>query len=100
VVKSGVPTDKSISERDDAGWTFVFLGANIDSFGEAKSMGMQSGQAGDWDHTSNGISQSFDQLSHASTLYRMADGPGRGRLQHRIMDQTREDLPDTNRDQT
>ncbi|MFT7649266.1 MAG: ADP-ribosylglycohydrolase [Candidatus Poriferisodalaceae bacterium] len=88
-----------ISERDDAGWTFIFLGANIDSFGEARSMGMQRGQAGDWDHTADGIAYSFEQVSHASTLYREADPQGRRTLQHRIMDEVREDLPDTNRDQ-
>jgi hypothetical protein len=30
------------------------LGANIDSFAEAQSMGMRRGQAGAWDHTAEG----------------------------------------------
>lgn len=84
---------RMIGERDDAGWTFVFLGANIDSFAEAQSMGMRGGQSGDWEHNADGIAHSFDQLSYASTRYRNAGPADRRSIQHHIMDHVRDELP-------
>ena len=37
-----------VSNRGDAGWAFVFLGANMDSFSEAGTIGMTAGQAANW----------------------------------------------------
>ena len=63
-----------VKARSDAGWAFVFLGANIDSFGEAHTMGMGAGQAADWDHTGVGVRDSFEMLSASSMRMRSASG--------------------------
>ena len=61
-----------VTARSDAGWAFVFLGANIDSFGEAHTMGMGAGQAANWDHTGDGVRDSFAMLSASSMRMRRA----------------------------
>jgi len=75
--------------RSDAGWAFVFLGANIDSFDEARSMGMQRGQAADWEHTGAGVRDGFDMLSASSAMLRGA--PGR-QAKHAMKDRLLDDV--------
>lgn len=84
-----------VRQRSDAGWAFVFLGANIDSFAESRAMGLQHGHAGDWAHTSEGVGLGFDAVSRSSRLWREARGPERKReMKDRLMDEVRRERRD------
>ena len=79
-----------VTARSDAGWAFVFLGANIDSFGEAHAMGMKRGQAADWEHTGAGVRDGFDMLSTSSVMLRGAAGrQAKHAMKDRLLDDVR-----------
>ncbi|MFT5204622.1 MAG: ADP-ribosylglycohydrolase [Candidatus Aldehydirespiratoraceae bacterium] len=87
-----------VKARSDAGWAFVFLGANIDSFGEARTMGMRRGQAADWEHTADGVRDSFAMLGESSTAVRGAAGrQAKHAIKDRLMDDVRADRQRKNR---
>lgn len=48
-----------ISDKQKAGWDFVFLGANIDAASEASSIGIDSNNAVKYQNTSKGVRQNF-----------------------------------------
>ena len=58
-------------------WEFVFLGANIDAFAEAESMGMRVDNVAEYDATSDGVKKAFAKMSEATSFYR-TDGIVRG----------------------
>jgi ADP-ribosylglycohydrolase/uncharacterized protein YegL len=78
-----------VSNRSDAGWAFVFLGANIDSFAEAGAMGMAAGQVGNWVASAAGVADGWNALSVSSRRYRAAAAPERHSLGLRLMDEVR-----------
>ncbi|MEQ8842289.1 MAG: ADP-ribosylglycohydrolase family protein [Acidimicrobiales bacterium] len=78
-----------VKARSDAGWAFVFLGANIDSFGEARTMGMRHGQAADWDHTGDGVRDGFAMLAESSIAVRGAGRAVRHAMKDRLLDDVR-----------
>jgi len=79
-----------VKARSDAGWAFIFLGANIDSFGEAHTMGMHRGQAADWEHTGAGVRDGFAMLAESSTAMRGAPGrPAKHAMKDRLLDDVR-----------
>ena len=79
-----------VTARSEAGWAFVFLGANIDSFGEAHAMGMKRGQAADWEHTGAGVRDGFDMLSTSSVMLRGAAGrQAKHAMKDRLLDDVR-----------
>lgn len=48
-------TIKSLIEaREEAGWKFIFLGANQDSWSVGTSLGMRGNRTRDWNHTNVG----------------------------------------------
>jgi hypothetical protein len=66
---------KLVEECQTAMWRFVFMGANIDSFSEAGSVGIGgiSGYAGstlNYDATSKGISETYTLLSRSMSSVR------------------------------
>ena len=79
-----------VKDRSDDGWAFVFLGANLDSFAEAGSMGMDRAQAADWEHSAAGASRAFDALSRSSRKIRDTRGmAGKRALKDSLMDEVR-----------
>lgn len=46
-------------------WNFIFMGANIDSAAEAKSIGIGADHAVDYDHDSSGVRRSFSRMDAA-----------------------------------
>ena len=87
-----------VTARSDAGWAFVFLGANIDSLGEANTMGMQRGQAADWDHTGGGVRDGFAMLAESSAMLRGAPGrQAKHALKDRLLDDVRAERQRKNR---
>lgn len=50
-------------------WEFIYLGADIDSYGEASSIGIKSDRTSNYKKTSKGVSKLFDKLKNMSQLY-------------------------------
>lgn len=51
-------------------WQFTYLGANQDSFGVARNMGVKFNKSMNYDASSLGIGKMFSKLSSATTRYR------------------------------
>ena len=50
-------------------WEFIYLGADIDSYSEASSIGIKSNRTSNYKKTSTGVSKLFDTLKNMSWLY-------------------------------
>lgn len=50
-------------------WEFIYLGADIDSYSEASSIGIKSNRTSNYKKTSKGVSKLFDKLKNMSWLY-------------------------------
>jgi len=83
-----------VNERTEAGWAFVFLGANIDAFGEAGTIGMERGQTAGWKADGDGVHKSFDMVSKASKRFRSAAKEERTLLTKSLIDEIRDDEDD------
>lgn len=59
-----------IDERRGRAWTFAFLGANQDAFGEANSIGMAHGSATNWDASRRGTADMWSHLSTSTSAMR------------------------------
>lgn len=56
------------------GWQFSFIGANLDSFGEAASLGMTMDSAMNYVADNAGVRSAFMSVSSAATSFRHGDG--------------------------
>ena len=63
---------KMISGRDGKGWTFVFLGANQDAWGESSQIGYVQGNTLDIAAGGVGMTAAYDTLSTSTSSYRLA----------------------------
>ena len=59
-----------ISKRQEAGWEFVFMGANQDSYLEAGRIGFAEESISNFAATERGTSAAFASISRATTEYR------------------------------
>ena len=59
-----------IRERQEAGWEFVFMGANQDSYLEAGRIGFSDESVSNFAATATGTSAAFQSISRATTEYR------------------------------
>jgi len=55
---------------EDAGWQFVFLGANLDSRAMSRHMGITKGAVVDWAADAHGCSRAMDEAKMATSDYR------------------------------
>ena len=55
-----------VEERTAAGWTFVFLGAALDVYGEAGGLGVAVGNTQMFDASADGAALAFDSLSQGT----------------------------------
>lgn len=62
----------AITERKRKGWTFVFLGANQDSYVEARGMGIDDGSVQDYAADRQGHRKAWSSLGRAVREYRDA----------------------------
>ena len=58
-----------VKQKTEKGWTFVFLGANIEAFEEADKVGILSSNVQNFVQDSTGISRAFTSLAKASSAY-------------------------------
>jgi ADP-ribosylglycohydrolase len=61
---------KRIADLQHKGWTFVFLGANQDSYAEAGSLGMVSGSISNFRATPGSVATAYGGLSRATREWR------------------------------
>lgn len=54
---------KMISEKQEKGWDFIFLGANIDAVAEADSLGIDTNHAIKYRQTSTGVQSNYDAIA-------------------------------------
>ena len=59
-----------ISTRHEAGWEFVFMGANQDSYLEAGRIGVAEESISNFDATAAGTAAAFQSISRATSEYR------------------------------
>lgn len=59
-----------IEARRAAGWVFVFLGADQDSFAEGGRLGFSASNRRDWDKSSEGTKEMWAQVSKSSLAHR------------------------------
>lgn len=59
-----------VAEKEAQGWTFVFLGAGLDAYGEGGSIGYRGGSTQSFAPDGQGARLAFESLSKATTVYR------------------------------
>ena len=69
-----------IAKPEALDWTFVYLGANQDSYAEGAGMGFHADNLQDFEASSKGTRPAFQSLSKG--LGRTGQNPRRGRSQH------------------
>lgn len=74
---------KLIEARTEAGWTFLFLGANQDSFRSAGNMGVRRGNTRNFSSSGRGTARAFSEINSTVSAQR-----GRSRSQrHAVSNQ-------------
>ena len=66
-----------ISRLQEQGWTFVFLGANQDSYATGAALGVQSGSTSNFRADRDGVARAYDGLSRATREWRVKSRGGR-----------------------
>ena len=72
---------RMIEQRRKQGWTFVFLGANQDSFGSASALGMSRHSTSNYVADARGVRASWSDLSHSTLRARKVLRSGRARTE-------------------
>ena len=54
-----------IKQKQEDGWEFIFLGANIDSYDQARSYGIREDRISNYIHDSEGVKNMYDSLNEA-----------------------------------
>lgn len=65
-----------IEERTRAGWAFVYLGANVDAFGEASSIGISVLRTANYAANEKGVLSAYAGVSQAAVAFRGAVAAG------------------------
>ncbi|MCF0115289.1 MAG: hypothetical protein HUJ56_08050, partial [Erysipelotrichaceae bacterium] len=61
---------KMIEEQQEKGWEFIFMGANIDAFDTARSMGIREEYVSNYHHDTKGTAVVFEAASDAICMVR------------------------------
>jgi hypothetical protein len=70
---------RRVTRLRDAGWTFVFLGANQDSYAAGGAMGMHAGNVSNFFSDAPGVDAAYSGLSRTVTAWRRKDRAARVR---------------------
>lgn len=62
--------DQRINDLRLRGWTFLFLGANQDSFDSAERLGMTRASARNFDADASGVRDAYSDLDRATTVWK------------------------------
>jgi hypothetical protein len=63
---------KLVKEKEELGWDFIFLGANIDAMGVGADFGLAASKTASFTATENGIKSAFTSMSHKTSEYRLS----------------------------
>lgn len=66
------------ADREADGWTFLYLGAGHDAYGQSSAMGTRSANTSSATATALGMSNVFDNVSNVTRAYRGAANRGDG----------------------
>jgi Mg-chelatase subunit ChlD len=81
-----------IEARTEAGWTFLFLGANQDSFTTAGAMGMRRGNTRNFAASGSGTARAFGEVNSSVSAQRGRSRSERHELRHELLaERTAED---------
>lgn len=67
----------AVERRKQAGWSFVFMGANQDSYREAGRLGFEQGNIQNYEFDARGAGTSFRSVSRATSAYRRSSSQRR-----------------------
>lgn len=88
--RTGEEIRELVRSRSDDGWAFVFLGANVDAFAEARGLGLDDARADSFSHDADGMAYSFDSVSRsASHLRRLPGRAAKLRAKDMLLDEVR-----------
>ena len=59
-----------VAEKEKAGWTFMFMGAGIDSYGAGRSLGFSDDNVSNFHKSSEGIDAAYMQFDRSLSSYR------------------------------
>ena len=59
-----------ITEAEDSGWQFVFLGANQDAWAMSQNLGIRKGAVVDWSQDEGSYKRAMSEANYASADYR------------------------------
>ncbi|CAN5357005.1 hypothetical protein BH24ACT7_BH24ACT7_16190 [soil metagenome] len=59
-----------VTERQERGWVFVFLGADQDSYAEGGHVGVAGGNRVGWKKDAEGTAKMWRAISHSTALHR------------------------------
>ena len=79
-----------IAQLKQAGWTFVFLGANQDSYATGHRLGLADGSVSDFDASPDGVRTAFHSLDRASHSFRGKSRMARGAQREDYFEGTKE----------
>ena len=54
-----------IKQKQEEGWEFIFLGANIDAYNQARSYGIRNDRVSNYMHDSEGVKNMYESLNEA-----------------------------------
>jgi hypothetical protein len=81
---------RRVARLRDAGWTFVFLGANQDSYAAGGAMGVHAGNVSSFHADAPGVDAAYAGLSRTVTAWRFKDHAARLRDRHDFWDGRKE----------
>jgi uncharacterized protein YegL len=61
-------------QKEEHGWEFIFLGANMDAIAEADKLGISANRAHSYRADRSGIASAYGDISFAATSYRIGKG--------------------------
>jgi Mg-chelatase subunit ChlD len=61
---------RMVSERQERGWVFVFLGADQDVYAEGHKVGVAAGNRVSWQKSKEGSKKLWDDVAHSTSSYR------------------------------
>ena len=79
-----------IQDRMNADWTFVFMGANQDSYAEGDRLGIYGGNVQNYRGDGQGMREAWGSVDRAFGEYRRSDLQERGRRRDNFFDGTKE----------
>jgi uncharacterized protein YegL len=69
-------TKQLVTETQNEGWEYVFLGANIDAFSSSQDLAMATGSASRVAKNADGIREAYGKMNRAVTGYRRTGDKG------------------------